>query len=451
MRTPGVWWRGKSTPAKVETYTRWSFHFFAVVEIAAIGLPAFGQLGSRFGGWAMSAVCVHAVFCALTASRALDWTRGRRERPVRLLWALGTITALIAVGGAVLTEHGPGGADAESAAAILSVTVPAFGVGSITLAIRDWPRAFAMATGAAGGVAGATFLAGVPAPSALGAGAAELFIAGILVSTSIVSLWLLNTVYALDEARETRARLAVAEERLRFGRDLHDVMGRNLAVIALKSELAMQLARRGRPEAVEQMIEVQRIARESQREVREVVRGYREADLPTELAGAHSVLTAAGIDCEVSGSATGLPAQVQSALGWVVREATTNVLRHGDAGRCAVTLRVADGRVTLTIENDGVPEGAADGVPDSELTRGSGLARGSGLVGLEERLTGVGGVLRAGPVGGGVFRLTAVVPVPLPVPAPLMDSPDLGQDPGGHPDPSPFSSPVPRPASEVTS
>lgn len=103
-------------------------------------------------------------------------------------------------------------------------------------------------------------------------------------STSAFSVWLLNAVYELDEARETRARLAVAEERLRFGRDLHDVMGRNLAVVALKSELAVQLARRGRPEALEQMVEVQRIARETQREVREVVRGYREADLRTELA-----------------------------------------------------------------------------------------------------------------------------------------------------------------------
>ena len=86
-------------------------------------------------------------------------------------------------------------------------------------------------------------------------------------------------LWEAERAREVETRLAVAEERLRFGRDLHDVLGRNLSVISLKSELAVQLARRGRPEAVEQMIEVQRIAQESQREVRAVVRGYREADL----------------------------------------------------------------------------------------------------------------------------------------------------------------------------
>ncbi|MFI1075672.1 sensor histidine kinase [Streptomyces puniciscabiei] len=211
--------------------------------------------------------------------------------------------------------------------------------------------------------------------------------------------WTLAVLWEAERARETEARLAVAEERLRFGRDLHDVLGRNLSVISLKSELAVQLARRGRPEAVEQMIEVQRIAQESQREVRAVVRGYREADLGVELAGAQGVLTAAGIDCEVRAEPAGLPADVQSALGWVVREATTNVLRHGDAGRCTLCLRVSsEGHAVLTVENDGLA-----GTPD-----GGG---GSGLAGLRERLAVVGGTLEAGPVDRGRFRVVAQVPL----------------------------------------
>ncbi|WP_329366678.1 ATP-binding cassette domain-containing protein [Streptomyces sp. NBC_01483] len=271
-------------------------------------------------------------------------------------------------------------------------------------------------------------------------GRPEVLFSGFFTFTSAFSVWLLNAVYELDEARETRARLAVAEERLRFGRDLHDVMGRNLAVVALKSELAVQLARRGRPEAVEQMVEVQRIARETQREVREVVRGYREADLRTELAGAQGVLTAAGIDCEVSGPVPGLPTEIQSALGWVVREATTNVLRHGDAGRCAVSLRVAEGRVTLTVENDGAP-GPGTGTGAGTRPGAAEPGRGSGLAGLRERLGEVDGVLRAGPAGGDLFRLTAEVPLPpdsIPEQAPA-------PEPGGSP------RPVPRPVSEVTS
>ncbi|WP_394297678.1 sensor histidine kinase [Streptomyces griseus] len=185
-------------------------------------------------------------------------------------------------------------------------------------------------------------------------------------------------------------------------------MGRNLSVIALKSELAVQLTRRGRPEGVDQMVEVQRIAQESQREVREVVRGYREADLRVELEGARGVLGAAGIDCAVDAPVLELPAGVQSVLGWVVREATTNVLRHGDAGRCAIVLRRAADAVLLTVENDGAVVRDGAGVPGRT---------GSGLAGLRERLGAVDGTLEAGPVAPQSFRVTARVPLAVPATA----------------------------------
>ncbi|WP_461067408.1 sensor histidine kinase [Streptomyces pseudoechinosporeus] len=421
MRGPGAWWHRKSTPAKVETYTRWSFHFFALMQVAAGGLPAFGEVGVPLAFWVFLPMCGHALLGAVTASRALDWTRGRREQPVRLLWALGVVTALLGIGALVVFEHGPGGEETDSLAGSFTVVVLAFGVGNMTLGVRDRRRVAALVGGFVAGAGVVAFAIGAPGAAALATAVAVLVAGVFLALTYIFSVWLLNAVYELDVARETRTRLAVAEERLRFGRDLHDVMGRNLAVIALKSELAVQLARRERPEAVEQMIEVQRIAQESQREVREVVRGYREAELGTELVGAQSVLTAAGVECAVTGSAAGLPAAVQSALGWVVREATTNVLRHGDARRCCVSLEVVGARVVLTVENDGVRTG---GVPGSRKDSGSGLA------GLRERLSAVGGTLEAGPVDGDLFRLVAEIPLPS----------------------SPSPSSVPRPLSEeVTS
>jgi two-component system sensor histidine kinase DesK len=251
--------------------------------------------------------------------------------------------------------------------------------------------------------------------------ALTVFGAGLATLGSRCGAWTLSVLWDAEHSREVEARLAVAEERLRFGRDLHDVMGRNLAVIALKSELAVQLARRGRPEAEAQMIEVQRIARESQREVREVVRGYREADLGVELSGARGVLTAAGIDCTVTGPpATGLPVPVQSALAWVVREAVTNVLRHGNPQRCTVALRTAGDRIELSVENDGAPVAGARPGSGADTERGHGLpadgspGRGSGLAGLRERLAEIGGTLRTGPAGEGVYRLTAEVPLPAP-------------------------------------
>ncbi|MEV6793928.1 histidine kinase [Streptomyces sp. NPDC051320] len=213
------------------------------------------------------------------------------------------------------------------------------------------------------------------------------------------SAWYLRVMWKLQQAQDVQAQLAVAEERLRFGRDLHDVMGRNLAVIALKSELAVGLARRGRPEAVAQMEEVQRLAQESQREVRAVVRGYRDTDLHVELEGARGVLEAAGITCEVTGSADGLTGDVQSALGWVVREAATNVLRHGDARRCVIDVSRSASDARLTVDNNG-----AAGTAGAATT-------GSGLAGLRERLAALGGTLVAGRAGDGRFRLTAEVPL----------------------------------------
>ncbi|WP_371096050.1 sensor histidine kinase [Streptomyces sanglieri] len=407
MSGRGGWWRGKSTPEKVETYTRWSFTFFAVIEVVSIGLPIFDNVSSALAWCLFLLVCGHSALCAVTASQALDWVRGTREQPGRMLLALAVGTAVVAVLALILsgTTWRPATDSEFRVASTVFVGVIAFGTSMLVLGTRSIRRITHAVVGAALGAGAMAFPLGFPGPAALITAGVVMLAAGLLTATAAFSVWLLNAVYELYEARETQARLAVAEERLRFGRDLHDVMGRNLAVVALKSELAVQLARRGRPEAVEQMIEVQRTARETQREVREVVRGYREADLRTELAGAQGVLTAAGIDCETSGPVTGLPAEIQSTLGWVVREATTNVLRHGDAGRCVVSLRVAEGRVTLTVENDGAP-GTGAGPSTTEPARGSGLA------GLRERLREVDGVLRAGPAGGDLFRLTAEVPLP---------------------------------------
>ncbi|GAA4802177.1 sensor histidine kinase [Streptomyces ziwulingensis] len=399
MREPGAWWRGKSTPAKVETYTRWSLYSFSLIEAGWLGPLSFGELPLPLATGLLVALCAHAVLGAVCASRSLDWTRGHRARPVRLLVVYGVISLLLAVGALGLLTRVPDDESGDRTAVVFFIGVLMVSAGYLTLGLRSRRRVIASVFGVSFGAGVVALPAGMPALPALVTAVTVLFATGVFALTASFSVWMLDAVHALDEAHETRARLAVAEERLRFGRDLHDVMGRNLAVIALKSELAVQLARRDRPEAVDQMIEVQRIAHETQREVREVVRGYREADLEAELIGARGVLAAAGIDCEVTGETAGLPGRVRSALGWVVREATTNVLRHGNAERCVVRVRTSEGRVVLTVENDG-----ADG---TAVTARSG----SGLAGLRERLSAVGGTLEAGRVDDGLFRLVADVPL----------------------------------------
>ncbi|MER7882900.1 histidine kinase [Streptomyces fimicarius] len=259
---------------------------------------------------------------------------------------------------------------------------------------------------------------GVPGASLIGAASSLVVVTLLVLVSTRPSIWSLSVMWQAEEARDMQARLAVAEERLRFGRDMHDVLGRNLSVIALKSELAVELAQRGNAAAVDQMVEVQRIARASQQEVRDVVRGYREADLPTELMGARGVLQAAGITVTVEGAdgpaGIGAPAAVQAALGWVVRETATNVLRHGDPRHCWIRLARTRDAVVLEVENDGA--GATDplGGPDD--------GGGSGLAGLRERLGALGGTLGAGPAGEDLFRVTATVPLTAPRPTPSASS-----------------------------
>ena len=236
------------------------------------------------------------------------------------------------------------------------------------------------------------------------------FIVGVGVLTCRSSASTLRIMSELDRSRTAHARLSVAEERLRFARDLHDVLGRNLSLIAVQSELAAELARRGDQDAAGQMLQVRQVAHESLREMRAVVSGYRTADLGTELAGAQEVLRSAGMSCRVTGDAAGLPADVQAALGWVVREGTTNIIRHSDATACTIELGILDSpgaprAVTLRMDNDRVH------TPDA----GSG---GSGLAGLGERLAGLGGSITTGHPRNGHFRLEASLPAGGAAPAP---------------------------------
>jgi two-component system sensor histidine kinase DesK len=228
------------------------------------------------------------------------------------------------------------------------------------------------------------------------------FIVGVGVLTCRSSASTLRIMSELDRSRTAHARLSVAEERLRFARDLHDVLGRNLSLIAVQSELAAELARRGDQDAAGQMLQVRQVAHESLREMRAVVSGYRTADLGTELAGAQEVLRSAGMSCRVTGDAAGLPADVQAALGWVVREGTTNIIRHSDATACTIELHILDSpgaprTVTLSMDNDRVH------------TRDAGSG-GNGLAGLGERLAGLGGSITTGYPRNGHFRLEASLP-----------------------------------------
>ncbi|MFI8944217.1 sensor histidine kinase [Streptomyces syringium] len=419
-----VWgWRGRSGIARVDSYTRWTVYVTPWLLVVLDVPVVLGNGGNTALDVALVALGIAQ--CLLNpplARRAFDHRLGRGPAPWRwLTWGGVVFLTTVGVIGARVAEQGYGRFPMATWI-LMGSALSVFG--SYSLLTRLGPYT-AVTLGAGAVVGGAMALvsgAWVCLPTVL---AAAAFLSLWSVSVVRTSAWVLAVMWELDAARGAQARLAVAEERLRFGRDMHDVLGRNLAVIALKSELAVRLAGRGSPAAIDEMTEVQRIAQESQREVRDVVRGYRGADLHTELAGARSVLAAAGIDCRIDDKAgEELPAAAQSALAWVVREATTNVLRHADAGRCAVRMRVTEGVAVLVMENDGVSPGpiVPSGLPGS--------AGGSGLAGLRERLAALGGTLAAERRPPAAFRLTARVP--------LARAGKLGADPGS---PMPAKSP----------
>ncbi|TFV89005.1 sensor histidine kinase [Blastococcus sp. CT_GayMR20] len=200
----------------------------------------------------------------------------------------------------------------------------------------------------------------------------------------------------LVEARDELARSAVAEERMRFARDLHDLLGHSLSLIALKSELAGRLAERDPVRARQEMADVEAAARRALAEVRDAVSGYRQVSLAQALAEARSALSAAGITLRTPPPGEPLPAAVDAVLGWVVREATTNVLRHSGAREVTVEVSTDDRGVVLTVSDDG---------------RGGAGTAGAGLSGLTERVTALGGHLDAGPAAGRGFRLAARLPL----------------------------------------
>ncbi|MFG2885858.1 sensor histidine kinase [Streptomyces sp. NPDC048297] len=237
-----------------------------------------------------------------------------------------------------------------------------------------------------------------------------------MVTAAILSL--AEAVRELRAAREELARRAVEKERLRFSRDLHDLLGHTLSVIVVKSEAARRLAPRDLDAALAQIGDIESVGRQALTEIREAVTGYRRGSLATELTRARSALSATGMEPVVRQSGAPLDPPAEALLGWVVREAVTNVVRHSDATRCEITVDSATERVRLTVTDNGTDNGTGTGTGTSTSTStGKAVTHphegigGTGLTGLTERLAAAGGSLTAGRSPRGGFTVTAELPV----------------------------------------
>lgn len=345
----------------------------AAVEVAKgkVSYPWLGGLG----------ILAFAVLYAMVAFRALD-RRRREERPTLiLLGALAAVTYAIGiVYGGVWLLFFP----------LLSLASGA--------ALRDRRLGFVIITlaGSVGVISG--IKTGDPWDNMTIA--YGTFLSGLVISAL---LSLSETVRELRDTRQELARTAVEKERLRFSRDLHDLLGHTLSVIVVKSEAARRIARRDLDAALGQVADIESVGRQALTEIREAVTGYREGSLATELDRARSALSAAEVEPLVRQSGPPLPAQAEALLGWVVREAVTNVVRHSAASRCEIVVEGTPEGVTLTVTDNGKGAPAAP-APTPRIG-------GTGLKGLTERLAAAGGSLTAGPAPRAGFQVSAELPV----------------------------------------
>ena len=203
----------------------------------------------------------------------------------------------------------------------------------------------------------------------------------------------------LHAARAELAGLAVTEERLRFSRDLHDLLGHSLSVIALKSELARKLVERDPERAAAEMADINAVTRGALADVRAAVQGYRRLTLPEAIDAARLALSTAGIGCELAAPPPELPRETENVLAWAVREAH----HQRGAPQRRAALRAAGRRRRR--------RGRARGRSTTAAGPAAGGDDGSGLRGLRERVARLRGQLDAGPAPGGGFRLRVRVPV----------------------------------------
>lgn len=222
--------------------------------------------------------------------------------------------------------------------------------------------------------------------------AVVVFVGAGIALINMSALWLWNLIADAHAGREAVAALAVSEERLRFAREVHDILGHSLSVIALKAEL---LDRRSAdsPERAKEPAEIRALASSALEEMRVAVAGYRHVPLAEEIDALRRVLEASGVDCTVRIDAD--PTSAPAAFGPIAREAVTNVLRHSRASWCEIAVRGDEDGIELMVRNDGVTDQPLGHDPSS-----------GGIDGIRDRLRDIGGTVSVD-ASGDVFELRA--------------------------------------------
>lgn len=163
------------------------------------------------------------------------------------------------------------------------------------------------------------------------------------------SQWSFDALKSQQRSHEVESALQLSQERLRIAQELHDSLGQQLAAMSLKTQLAMAFADADDPRLHDELRDLQSLIRDSSEQMRDVVRGYRTVSSTVELEGARSLLESSGVEVKIAGELPDLGAEKDTMIGWFIREAATNVVRHARASwvRCDLTPQA------ITITNDG--------------------------------------------------------------------------------------------------
>ncbi|MGV1008700.1 MAG: sensor histidine kinase [Dermatophilaceae bacterium] len=227
------------------------------------------------------------------------------------------------------------------------------------------------------------------------------YVPGLAFSVALAALAMFGIRQMLDRQTELAAAqreiaaLAIVNERTRFARDLHDILGHSLTVLTVKSELAGRLMDVDPDRARSEITQIEQLARQALSDVRTAVAGYREVTLASELASARSALDAAGIEADIPSAVDAVPAERRELFGWAVREGVTNVVRHSGARHCAI--RVSPDAVEVVDDGHGP---APAPVPTGGPARATHC-----LTGLSERAAAAGASVLVGRRDGGGFWL----------------------------------------------
>ncbi len=350
--------------------------------VSAFLIPALIELGQRPGGVERVAVLTAGTVLLYVAVWWTSFGPGLRIRDAWTLLTASTIILLLAI-------------------ALVIVGGPAW-FASLGLAAGAVGRRCRNARQAVMATAGCSVL-GVVLTEWQGANSGTILIAALVPPMATFFSYNSGRREALiDELRRTRAELArtaVADERLRIARDLHDLLGHSLSLITLKAELAGRVIAADPDRAAREIRELETVARRSLAEVRQAVTSYRQPRLAAELATARRMLASADIDCRVDAPESyDLASEVDALLAWTVREGSTNILRHSGARHAVIRIHITEAEAVADLSDDGAGAMSQAAAP------------GSGLAGLAERAGRIGGQLSAGSDGRRGFRLRVRVP-----------------------------------------